>query len=217
MKRRGLSIVEVLIASALMLALMITAEATVRYLWNNNMRMRDALGPRQQIRNFFLQIRRDLRSASYLFLGYNGTLMGEAIHVPVAGGSGTSLLFAVPGDDSADTEYTVCLVTARPRSLYDANNPNVREILYHRYKSVRSIPANTPGGLMPASLAQGNSRVFDVYLPPGLATGSDPPFSIRVSPNGSGIRVMTHFLVTPQRGNQVTERYDAFFTLRNNV
>lgn len=217
MKRRGLSLAEVLIASTLMLGLMITAEATVRYLWNNNLRMRDALGPRQQVRQFFLQLKRDLRSASFLFLGYNGILMGESIHVPAAGGSGSSLLMAVPSDDSGDTEYTVCLVTARPRSQYDANNPDAREILYHRYKSVRSIPANTPGGLMPASLAQGTSRVFDVYLPPGPATGSDPPFSIRVSPNGSGIRVMTHFLVNPQRGNKVTERYDAFFTLRNNV
>lgn len=210
MRRRGLSIAEVLIAGTLMLGLMLTAEATVRYLWNNNLRMRDALGPRQQIRNFFLQLRRDLRSASFLFLGYNGNLMGENLHVPAAGGSGTSLLFAVPGDDSGDTEYTVCLVTARPRSQYDANNPNAREILYHRYKSVRSLPPNTPGALMPASLPQGSSKIFDVYLPPGA-------FSIQVSPNGSGLRVLTQFLVQPQRGNQVTERYDAFFTLRNNV
>ena len=210
MKRRGLSIVEVLIASALMLGLMLTAEATVRYLWHNNLRMRDALGPRQQIRNFFLQLRRDLRSASFLFLGYSGTLMGEPLSVPPAGGSGTSLLFAVPADESGDPEYTVCLVTARPRSQFDANNPDAREILYHRYKSVRSLPPNTPGALMPASLALGTSKVYDTYLPPGA-------LSIQVSPNGSGIRVMTKFMVQPQRGNRVTERYDAFFTLRNNV
>lgn len=212
MKRRGFSVTEVLIASTLMLGLMITAEATVRYLWNNNMRMRDSLGTRQQVRNFFMQFRRDLRSASFLFLGYNGMLMGEHIVVPAAGGSGTSLLFAVPGDDSADTEYTVCLVTARPRTQYDANNPQAREVFYHRYKSVRSTPPNTPGGLMPASLAQGTSRIFDCYLGP-----APDGFSLKVSANGSGVQVKTQFLVNPQRGNPVTERYDAFFTLRNNV
>ena len=217
MNRRGLSLMEVLIAGSLMLGILILAEATVRYLWHNSQRMRDALGPRQQIRSIFLQLKRDLRSASFLFLGYNGNLMGEPISVPAAGGTGTALLFAVPSDDSADTEYTVCLLTPRPRSQYDANNPNARELLYHRFKSVRSVPANTPGGLMPASLPQGISKVFDVYLPPGPSTGSDPPFSLRVSDNGAGIRVMTHFLVNPQRGNKVMERYDAFFTLRNNV
>lgn len=217
MKRRGLSLMEVLIAGSLMVGILITAEATVRYLWNNNQRMRDALGPRQQIRSLFLQLKRDLRSASFLFLGYDGNLMGEHVTVPVAGGTGTALLFAVPGDDSANTEYTVCLLTPRARSQYDANNPDAREILYHRYKSVPSVPPNTPGGLMPASMAIGTSKVFDVYLPPGPATGSDPPFSIRISNNGAGIRVMTHFLVNPQRGSKVTERYDAFFTLRNNV
>ena len=70
---------------------------------------------------------------------------------------------------------------------------------------------------MPASLPQGSSKVFDVYLPPGPATGPNPPFSLRISDNGAGIRVMTQFLVNPQRGSKVTERYDAFFTLRNNV
>ncbi|MFN8613600.1 MAG: hypothetical protein U0931_39045 [Vulcanimicrobiota bacterium] len=212
MRSRGFSVAEVLIAGSLMLGLMITAEATVRYLWQNNLRMRDGLGTRQQVRNFYLQLRRDLRSASFLFLGYSGTLMGEHVVVPAAGGTGSSLLFAVPGDDSADTEYTVCLLTPRPRSQYDARNPQAREILYHRYKSVRSIPANTPGGLMPASLAQGVSRVFDCYLAPGAAG-----FNLRVTPNGSGIQLVTQFLVNPQRGNPVTERYDAFFTLRNNV
>ena len=69
MKRRGLSLMEVLIAGSLMVGIMITAEATVRYLWNNSQRMREALGPRQQIRSLFLQLRRDLRSASFLFLG----------------------------------------------------------------------------------------------------------------------------------------------------
>ena len=217
MKRRGLSLMEVLIAGSLMVGIMITAEATVRYLWNNSQRMREALGPRQQIRSLFLQLRRDLRSASFLFLGYNGNLMGEPISVPAAGGTGTSLLFAVPSDDGPDTEYTVCLLTPRARSQYDANNPDAREILYHRFKSVRSVPANTPGGLMPASLPQGSSKVFDVYLPPGPSTGPNPPFSLRISDNGAGIRVMTQFLVNPQRGSKVTERYDAFFTLRNNV
>lgn len=210
--RRGFSVAEVLIAGTLMLGLMVTAEATVRYLWQNNLRMRDGLGTRQQIRSFYLQLRRDLRSSSFLFLGYNGTLMGEHVLVPAAGGNGSSLLFAIPSDDSADTEYTVCLLTPRARSQYDANNPQAREILYHRYKSVRSTPPNTPGGLLPASLVQGNSRVFDCYLAPGAGG-----FSLHVSPNGSGVQVTTQFLVNPQRGNPVTERYDAFFTLRNNV
>lgn len=210
--RRGFSVAEVLIAGTLMLGLMVTAEATVRYLWQNNLRLRDGLGTRQQVRSFYLQLRRDLRSSSFLFLGYSGTLMGEHVAVPAAGASGTSLLFAIPSDDSADTEYTVCLLTPRARSQYDANNPQAREILYHRYKSVRSTPPNTPGGLLPGSLPQGNSRVFDCYLAPGSAG-----FSLRVSPNGSGVQVTTQFLVNPQRGNPVTERYDAFFTLRNNV
>ncbi|MBS2040567.1 hypothetical protein JST97_36610 [bacterium] len=210
--KRGFSVAEVLIAGSLMLGLMITAEATVRYLWQNNLRLRDGLGTRQQVRHFYLQLRRDLRSASYLFLGYNGTLMGEHVVVPSAGASGSSLLFAIPSDDSADTEYTVCLLTPRLRSQYDANNPQAREILYHRFKSVRSTPPNTPGGLLPGSLPQGTSRVFDCYLAPGSAG-----FNLKVTPNAAGVQVVTQFLVNPQRGNPVTERYDAFFTLRNNV
>ncbi len=217
MKRRGLSLTEVLLAGALMLAVMLMVEACVRYLWNNSMRMRNALEPRQQIRSFFITLRRDLRAASYLFLGYSGTLNGETVNVPGAGGSGDSLLFAVPADDSADTEYTVCMLVARPRTQYDANNPTARELLYHRFQPARSVPPDTPGGLVPANLAPGSSRVFDVYLPPGPVTGPDPPFSIRISDNEAGVQVMTHFIVQPQRGNAVTERYDAFFTLRNNV
>lgn len=217
MKRRGLSLTEVLLAGALMLALMLMVEACVRYLWSNGQRMRNALEPRQQVRSFFLTLRRDLRAASYLFLGYNGTLNGETVNVPLAGGAGDSLLFAVPADDSADTEYTVCMLVARPRTQNDPNNPNARELLYHRFQPLRSVPPDTPGALIPATLTPGASRIFDVYLPPGPVNGPDPPFSIRISQNGSGVQVMTHFIVQPQRGNTITERYDGFFTMRNNV
>jgi len=212
-----MSLVEVLIAGALMLLLLILAEACVRYLWNNSRKMRTGLEPRQQIRAFFLNLRRDLRASSYLFLGYSGSLMGESVNVPLAGGVGDSLLFAIPGDDSLDAEYTVCMLVARPRSVADPNNPNARELFYHRFRPRRSVPANTPGALVPATLLQGSSRTFDVYLPAGPVTGSDPPFSLRISPNGSGVQVMTRFVVRPQRGKVISERHDAYFTLRNNV
>lgn len=211
-RRRAFTIIEVLVAGALTLLLLLAVEACVRHIHQISRRGRDQIEARQQVRSFLSLLRNDLQAASHLFLGYNGTMQGLAVQVPLAGASGSSLLFAIADDDSLNTPYTVCLVQPRPRTQPDANNAGVQEILYHRYQPVQSLPANTPGALLPASLVGGGSRVFDTYLPAGASF-----YRVNISPNGEAVGIDLRFRVQPQRGAVVSEEYHTFVTLRNNV
>ena len=212
MSRRAFTVVEVLVAGGLALLLLMAAEACMRQLHQISRRGRDQIEARQQVRSFLSLLRSDLQSASHLFLGFTGSLLGLTVQVPLAGASGTSLLFAIPDDGSLNSPYTVCLVQPRPRSQPDANNPGVREIFYHRFQSTPSVPANTPGALDPTTLVSGSSRVFDAYLP-----GAPGDFSFTISPNGEAVSVDLRFRVKPARGEVVIEDYHTFVTLRNNV
>lgn len=216
--RRGVTIIEVLVASSLTLLLMISAETAVRYVGQATNRMRRQIEPRQQIRSFLLNLRQDLQASSYLFTPYSGTLLGVPVSVGAPGVPGTALLFAVPEDDSSDTRYTVCWVYTQARTQADSNNPTVRELVYQKFMPTKTVPADTPGALaaMFGGLVPGTRKVFDVYLPAGPPTGSDPAFAICVAPNQGGVRVMAHFRVQPPRGEVISERFDTFIALRNN-
>ena len=213
-----MTIIEIIVASGLMLLLMISAEAAVRYIGQATTRMRHQIEPRQQIRSFLLNLRQDLQASSYLLTPYAATLLGKPTAVGAPGVPGTALIFAVPEDDSGDSKYTVCWAYSQQRAQTDPNNPNVRELVYQKFVATKTTPANTPGAfntLLP-SLGAGSRKVFDTYLPAGPPTGSDPPFSITVAPNQGGVRVQAHFRLQPARGEVISERFDTFIALRNN-
>lgn len=217
MKRRGVTLIELMIAGGLVLLLLLASEATMRHIGQISSRSRHQVEARQQVRALVATLRADLLAASHLFLGYSGTLLGTPVNVPLAGASGDSLLYAIPEDDSLNPRYIVGLVYARPRSRPDANNPAVREVVYHRFQPVASSPPGTPGALNPSALLPGGTKLFDTFLPPGPVTGLDPFFSLRVAPNGEAVSILMRFRVQPPRGDVVSERYQTFVTLRNNV
>ena len=212
MKRCGITLTEVLIAGSLVLILLLASEATMRHLGQISGRSRHQVEARQQVRAFVANLRSDLMSASYLFLGWSGTFGGTPIQVPTAGTSGECLAFAAPEDDSLNPRYFVTLVYPRPRTQPDPNNPDVREIVVHRFEPQTSTPPNTPGALDPGSLVPGSSKLFDTYLPPGLEY-----LSFRPDQEGESVAIHLRFRVQPPRGEVVTESYDTFVTLRNNV
>lgn len=217
MKRRGATLIELMIAGGLVVLLLLASEATMRHIGQISSRSRHQVEARQQVRAFVANLRSDLLASSHLFLGFSGTLLGTPVSVPSAGSSGDSLLFAIPEDDSLNPRYVVGLVYARPRSRPDPNNPDAREIAYHRFTPASSTPPGVPGALNPAALLPGSTRVYDTYLPAGPTTGSDPFFSLRVDPNGEAVAVLLRFRVKPPRGDVITERFQTFVTLRNNV
>lgn len=214
-----MTIIEILVAGSLMLLLMISSQTAVEYIGQATQRMRNQIEPRQQVRSFTLNLRKDLQAAAYLYAGPYTLPGGASLTVPAAGATGDSLLFAVPQDDSANTAYQIVACYARPRSVPDDRNPGVRELVYQTLQPVTSTPNNTPGALgtiIPTLSAGSGSKVFDTYLPAGSTAGTDPPFSIRVASNGGGVRLMTHFRIQPPRGEVISERFDTFITLRNN-
>lgn len=212
MKRRGLSLTEVLIAGALVLLLLLACEATMRHLAQVSGRARNQVEARQQVRAFVANLRNDLMGASYLYLGWTGTLLGQSVAVPGAGVSGDCLMFASPEDDSLDPRYHITLVYARPRTHADPNNPNVREVVYHHFTPQTSSPPATPGALNPSLLVPGASKVFDTYVPPGLTN-----LSFRPDAEGESVAVSVRFRVQPARGGVVSESFQTYVTLRNNV
>jgi hypothetical protein len=216
-RRRGATLIELMIAGGLVLLLLLASEATMRHIGQISSRSRHQVEARQQVRAFVATLRADLLAASHLFLGYSGNLLGASINVPLAGDSGDSLLYAIPENDSLNPRYVVGLVYARPRSRPDPNNPDVREMVYHRFSPVASSPPATPGALDPHALLPGGTKLFDTFIPPGPVTGADPFFSLRVAPNGEGVAVLVRFRVQPPRGDVLSERYQTYVTLRNNV
>jgi hypothetical protein len=216
-RRRGFSVLEVLLAGSLTLLILLAAEQAVQYLGQSAARMANKVEPRQQLRTLLLHLRNDLQAASYVFLGESRTWAGIPLSVPTAGNAGEQLIFAIPADDSANTRYTVCMIFPRMRTVSDPNNPNVREIVYRRYDPVQAPTPNLPSSILPATIGTSSDRTFDTYLPVGSPTSSDPPWSIRVAPNGRGFQIQAHFRIKPQRGAEIDERFDTFITLRNDV
>lgn len=210
MRRRGLSVVEVVIASSLVLLLLLCCEAAVRHMHVTSKRQQHQLDARKYTRAFLKQLRADLMASSYIFTRRNTTLLGQNLSLPAAGVSSSQLLFALPEEDGLDPNYTLALVFARPRSQVDSNNPDAREIVYHRFAPRTAVPAHIPGSLIDLPLTEGSTRVYDCYLPAGL-----DHFALQVAPNLRGVSARLHFRVAPARGPVVEERYETFVSLRN--
>lgn len=216
-RKRGFSILEVMLAGSLTLLVLLAAESAVQYLGQSAARMANKIEPRQQIRTLLMHLRNDLQASSYVFLGESRSWAGETLAVPIAGATGEQLIFAIPSDDSANTSYTVCMIYPRMRTASDPNNPNAREIVYRRFEPVKAPTPNLPSSILPTTVLGSSDRIFDTYLPLGPPTVSDPPWSIRVAPNGRGFQIQAHFRIKPQRGAEIDERFDTFITLRNDV
>lgn len=212
MKRRGLTLSEVLVAGFIFLLISLVAEALMSYIQRVALKARAQLEPRQQIRSALSQLAYDLRAGAYIYQGYSGTVLGTPVSVPVANASGTALVFAVPVDQAGVLAYRVSAFFARPRTQPDPNNLTARELVYHSFEPQLTTPPQTPGALNPATCSGGTTKVFDAYLTPG-ATG----LSIRLTPNGEAAEVSVSFTLKPPRGPAVTERFSTLVTMRNNV
>lgn len=212
MKRRGLTIAEVLVAAFITLLIMLVAESIMNYVQRVGLKARAQLEPRQQIRSALTQLAFDLRAGAYIYEGFSGTVLTTPVAVPSPGGSGSGLVFAVPVDQGGVLAYRVCAFFARPRSQPDPNNLAARELVYHSYEPQLTTPPQTPGALNPATCSGGTSKVFDSYLTPG-ATG----LVIRLTPNGEAAEVSVSCTLKPLRGPTVTERFSTLVTMRNNV
>lgn len=210
--RRGLSLAEIAVASFLFVLIMFTAVEMMDFVRRSGARARAQIEPRQQVRAFLSVLANDLRSASYVFEGFNGTLLGNPVSVPTAGNRGQSLVFAVPQDETADPNYVVTVIFVRNRTNPDIKNPSAREIVYHRFEPIKSIPPATPGAIDPTVLVGGSTRLFDAYVPPGA-----PPFGFSLAANSQGVGVEVTFRMQPERGQLQSEAFHSFLTLRNNV
>lgn len=217
MRRRGLSLAEVIVASFLMVLIMFTTLAMMDFVRRSGARARAQIEPRQQVRGFLSLLANDYRGASYVFEGFSGTLLGMPITVPTAGNRGQAMLFAVPQDETPDPDYVVTLVFLRNRTQPDIKNPNVREIVYHRYDPVKSVPPGTPGAIDPTLLTGGSTRLFDAYVPPGGAAPPNSPFAFEIAANSQGMGVDVQFQMQPERGQLQSEVFHSYLTMRNNV
>lgn len=215
--KRGLTLAEVLITASLGILLLFSAQMVVQYLGQSSARMANRVEPRQQLRSLIRLLQADFQAASYLFLGESRAWGFVPLSVPSAGASGEQLLYAIPSDASPNTDYTVCMLYPRLRSKLDPNNPQARELVYHRFTPTKAPMPNVPSSLVPNVVGGGSDRLFDTYLSSSAFTSSDPGWSIQVSPNGRGIRIQAHFIVVPQRGAVVDERFETFVTMRNDV
>lgn len=215
--RGGLTLTEVLITGSLGILLLVSAQTIIQYLSQSSARMANRVEPRQQLRSLIRLLQADFQSASYLFLGESRVWGMIPLAVPTAGNSGEQLLYAIPSDASPNTDYTVCMLYPRLRNKQDPNNPQARELVYHRFLPCKAPIANVPSSLLPNVVVGGSDRTFDAYLSSSPFTSTDPGWSIQVSPNGRGIRIQAHFVVAPQRGAVVDERFETFVTMRNDV
>lgn len=211
-KARGVTISELLVACFIVVLIGLVAEGVMNYVRTVGFKQRAQLEPRQQVRSVLDLLARDLRAAAYIYEGFSGSLAGTAITVPHKGGSGSALAFAIPEDVAGNLGYRVCALFPRPRSRPDPNNPGVREMVYVRFEPVVTSPPTTPGALSPGSLSGGSMRTFDTYLMSGTQG-----LSMRLSPNGEGLEVKLRFSVKPLRGPVVTEGFETYMAMRNNV
>lgn len=209
---RGLSIAELIVASFLFLLISFATVALMDFVRRSGARARAQIEPRQQVRAFLSVLANDYRSAAYVFEGFSGTLLGHPITVADAGDRGDCLVFAVPQDETPDPDYVVTVVFARNRTTPDVKNPSVREIVYHRFDPVKSVPPNTPGAINPLALTGGSTRLFDAYVPPG-----SPAFGFDMAANHQGMGVDVQFRMQPERGQLQSEMFHSYLTLRNNV
>ncbi len=212
MKRRGLSLAELMVASFCFLLIMFSTVALMDFVRRSGARARAQIEPRQQCRSFLGLLANDLRSASYVYEGFNGTLLGNPVTVPTAGNRGQALVFAVPQDETPDPNYVLTVIFVRNRTKPDSKNPNTREIVYHRFDPVKSSPPATPGALDPAAMTGGSTRLFDAYVPPGATN-----FGFDMAANSQGVGVDVRFQMQPERGQLQSESFHSYLTLRNNV
>ena len=203
MRRRALTISEVLVGAMLFAMLMVTSVALMDFISRTGMRVRARSEPRQQIRSLIQNLSQDFRAASYLWTSWTGSLLGQTVTVPA-----DSLLFAIPQDDTPNPEYVVTLLTFRARSKVDPNNKNVKEAIYHRFQPDRPPAPLTPGGLNPLALRPGTQKIFDCY-----ATN----YSFQLTPSRDGVEFKLTFVQAPQRGEAQTETFHTFLAMRNNL
>ncbi len=95
-KRAGLALVEVLIASSLLLLIMATVYSVFEVIRRHNFTGAARVESRQQMRGLFDRLSLLGQGASYCYAGFTGTIFGQSYSVPTPGNTGTDIILAVP-------------------------------------------------------------------------------------------------------------------------
>lgn len=150
MRRRGSSLVEVMIAGALTLLVVGTASQAAWMVRSSFYSHSARMAARQDVRTLTADLGRELRAGGRIFTGFQGTMDGQSYSVPAAGQTGSSLIFAAPENDAA-TLWTVCGVSC---------NAQGQVVLYRR----RGLATGNPS---PATITGGTRKLYDCSVPPG--------------------------------------------------
>lgn len=207
-RRRGLTLVEVLVAAAVSVLLLLVVHTAFRLVGNFTGASRGSVEARRNLRSLLLHLERDFRSACFVFTNYEGPAMGREVFLAPEAADSSELIFAIPETDFGPRSYTVCGVFLERREPPDPANYKAHRIVYCRTPGVVPPIPDSPQSI-PLHEVDGSAiRVFDAYVP---ADG----LRFRVIAGGDAIELISRYAYVPPRGPVQGEVYRSLLVARN--
>lgn len=209
-RRRGLALVEVMIAASLLMLIMTTVYSCFEVIRRHNFTGSARIDSRQTMRGLFDRLALLGRGSSYCFAGFTGTVAGQSYTVPVPGNSGTDLIIAVPMGPTSPVNFRIIALKPVPLSPPDPKNPNARGILWREWTGITATSDNA-ANIVLTSLPNPptSSRVWAAYADP------TDGFRIDIPSSSNGVSVKLHFVRIPIKGATQEERYGLQIFFRN--
>ena len=210
-RQQGLTVPEVLVAAVLLGVLMQLVSATLKVLDNGKAGLIARTEPRQQLRSFLIQMRNDLRSASYIYPPGTYSVMGTDVVLPDVDSTGNGVIFAVPESSAGPPRFKICSAFIRPRRKADSRNPDAYEAVYYYVEIVAPSLSMYPSEIDPTTLTGGSLKVFDSYV--NGSTG----FRSQLTPSGSGINFQVNYKRIPVKGDTTVQELSSTVVMRNGI
>lgn len=216
-RARGISMVEVLVASSLFLVLMMVGAGALQVVQRAGDHLRGRGQPRQQLRTLLGHLQRDVRAATFVYDPHlNASFKGGFSHAfegaPPRDPESPAVhevIYAVSDSAATEPSYTVCAMFLREDGrdkAYPGSHRVVMARVSGQFGPTPGSPADIPLATLPA--AQTEVRTF--------ATAS-PADGLRIRRSATGDGLAFEFVIGHRSGKGVLyETYQTQLTMRNN-
>ena len=181
-RNRGFTLLEVMIASAIMMIAISITYAVWRTISMSFNVLQSHVTARQEVRNASNTIYTDVRNACYLYANRDVTIEGDQYDVGKIDETKNSLLLAIPENANVGSiTYTVVGYHLRPNTS-DAANPDAHDLIRKEWTNITPPTSDTPQVINISNLTGGKEKIVARYVDPTR-------FSFTIRSNGNSVDI----------------------------
>ncbi len=178
----GHTLVELLLASAVLMITLTVAFASLSSSRNYSNLLESRVSSRQELLKLSNYIHRDVRNSAYVFINRNVFIEGVEFEIGGLDEPGRSLILAVPEKLQDHEETYTVIAYYLDETTRDSVNITTRDIIRYEVNHVEPDIPNTPASIELESLSGGSNRVVARYVDPEL-------LSFTVRDNGNRVDI----------------------------